>query len=276
MVDTAIPVDRDHVLGRGRRQDVSQLTALEDEADRHDDSTEPAQPVVEHHPIRAGLKLNRDPRPSLDAECGQTGGAPKRPVNQLLVRQDLFAVDDRGIVGERLGGTEEQFPHRQLRVGKNVERKSVHHPQYFRHAVDAEAVFDPTYASMTLGSFSTSVGVPEAMTTPKSSATTRSQRSATNRASCSMRIWVRPSSCFMRTMNRAMSSFSSRFMPDDGSSSRRTFGFITSARAISTSFCWPHGSTPTGRSRRCSISRNEMTSSTSARSRSSSARAGPQ
>src|SRR5262249_6667127 len=66
---------------------------------------------------------------------------------------------------------------------------------------------------MTCGFCFTSVGVPSAIFSPKSRTMTRSEISITTPMSCSMSTIVVPHSSFTSRMKRAMSSFSSTFMP---------------------------------------------------------------
>ena len=59
--------------------------------------------------------------------------------------------------------------------------------------------------------------------------------------SCSTISTVMPSSRRMSSIQNAMSSLSSTFSPDDGSSSRISFGSVLSARASSTTLRTPYG-----------------------------------
>ena len=77
-------------------------------------------------------------------------------------------------------------------------------------------------------------GSPKAMRRPKSSTWMWSQALITRLMSCSTSSTPRPSRRARGAARRARRS-RARSRPDDGSSSRRTFGFVASARASSTS-----------------------------------------
>ena len=78
----------------------------------------------------------------------------------------------------------------------------------------------PRYASTTPGWRCTSAGVPRASIWPWFIARTRSETFETSVMSCSTISTVMPSSARMSSIQNAMSSLSSTFSPDDGSSSR--------------------------------------------------------
>src|SRR6516165_6736937 len=92
----------------------------------------------------------------------------------------------------------------------------------------------PRYARITSGLLCTCCGVPSAMLRPLSSTATRCEMSITTPMSCSIRMMVVPHSELMSRMKRAISSFSSWFMPPIGSSSSSSFGSSASARPSST------------------------------------------
>src|SRR5439155_18077880 len=150
-------------------------------------------------------------------------------------------------------------------------RRQQHHPAPF-----SRLAARPRYASITRGSRSTALGGPAAIRWPKCSTVTVSARSPTSSMSCSTHSMVMPSSYLILSRNRARFSFSSRFMPVDGSSSRRSFGSIASARPIATIFWTPNGRPATSSFRQRSSSRNSTISSTRRRCAVSSRREGPQ
>src|SRR5262249_50836392 len=126
---------------------------------------------------------------------------------------------------------------------------------------DRTALLVPRYAAMTAGSFCTSTGAPSAILRPRSSTTTWSEMSITTPISCSISTIVMPRSWLTSRMYRAMSSFSSWFMPPMGSSSSRTLGSSASARPSSTRLRNPYGSAAAGCLRRSCSFRNSMISS---------------
>src|SRR5436190_11270913 len=107
----------------------------------------------------------------------------------------------------------------------------------------------PRYASTTPGWRCTSAGVPSASIWPWFMASTRSETFETRVMSCSTISTVMPSSARMSSIQNAMSSLSSTFRPDDGSSRRISFGSVQSARASSTTLRTPYGSPATRDSR---------------------------
>src|SRR5437899_2080652 len=149
--------------------------------------------------------------------------------------------------------------------------------RHLRHGLASYAgALVPRYALITWGFALTSAGVPSAIFSPRSRTTTRWEMSMTTPMSCSMRMIVVPHSSLTSRMKRAMSSFSSWFVPPIGSSSSNTLGWRARARPSSTRFWSPYGSEPTGRLRMASISRKSMMSSTTRRCSTSSRRPGPQ
>ena len=109
--------------------------------------------------------------------------------------------------------------------------------------------------------FCTSRGVPMASTSPWFMASTRSDTLDTSVMSCSTISTVMPSSCLMSWIQKAMSSVSSTFRPDEGSSSSSSLGSVHSARASSTTLRTPYGRPATMESRWCCRSRNSITCS---------------
>ena len=70
-------------------------------------------------------------------------------------------------------------------------------------------------------------------------ASTRSDTLETKLMSCSTMRTVMPSSFLMSEIQKAMSSVSSTFRPDDGSSSSSSLGLVHRARASSTTLRTP-------------------------------------
>ena len=77
----------------------------------------------------------------------------------------------------------------------------------------------------------------------------------------------------MSSIQKAMSSVSSTFRPEDGSSRSSSFGSVQSARASSTTLRTPYGRPATSDSRWCCRSSRSITRSTASRAATSAARA---
>src|SRR5207248_3262518 len=88
----------------------------------------------------------------------------------------------------------------------------------------------PRYALRTALSANTDCVSPDAMSVPKSSTKTRSTKLRTKSTSCSTNRMAMPRSWCTVSSVRASSAVSSRSSPDDGSSSRSSFGPVMSAR----------------------------------------------
>src|ERR1700722_17335046 len=114
---------------------------------------------------------------------------------------------------------------------------------------DGQAQFAlPRYARMTSGWRLTSSGLPLAMTRPKSSAPTRSLTRMPRFMWCSTRSTETPRRSRIARISSASPSTSEWLSPPAGSSNRRSFGPLASARASSTRLRIPNDRSPAGRS----------------------------
>src|SRR5579884_1636252 len=133
----------------------------------------------------------------------------------------------------------------------------------------------PRYDATTRGSWTTSSGGPVAITSPRSSATIRSDIDVRSVTSCSMTRMLAPSASRIRRSSGPSASASRCAMPDDGSSRRSTDGPCASTHARSTIRRLPVDSSRTNLSRNASRPMSAISSSTrSATSASESVTAG--
>src|SRR6266508_1572053 len=150
--------------------------------------------------------------PPLEPEMHQSEGEGPHVGEVLrpgpLLPDTLFLLPERGIPGMLPGIAKEELGKRHL-----------------CHTRASYAVaLVPRYALMTCGFAFTTAGMPSAIFSPRSSTTTRREMSMTTLMSCSIRMMVVPHSSLTSRMKRAISSFSSMFIPPMGSSRSSTFG----------------------------------------------------
>src|SRR6266576_1278305 len=200
--------------------------------------------VVENaHPREQSPALGRLPDPELDDSRGPCAGdvlAVERDLPRVRMHQARDGAQRGGLAGAV--GPDEGDDLALLDLDR-------HPAQGLDAPVEGVDAFQleqghqadlPRYASITRTSLRTSSGGPSAIFSPWSRTTIRSEIPITTFISCSIRKTVMPRARIFLT-SCISSTFSWGVNPPAGPSSRRSFGSVASARAISSRRCCPYG-----------------------------------